>query len=225
MAQLGTNEQANHACDPKSQTLESPATPRQRSNIELTPCDWNGPVTTQIHPNSGDAKLNARAEVAPRRPQRFAEFMVALLMVNSNSADVGDDDCWLWQSIESSAGYPEVHFCGKQYPAHRMAAALYFGPAAVAEKDVHHLCEVPLCVNPRHLVPVTAAEHAQIHRDGLAVERPPRAEPEMVNGTDVLAAVTPSSVTFRARGEVVACGTCFSPRTSLGLHPDCEVRS
>ena len=94
--------------------------------------------------------------------------------------------CWRWLGAKSSEGYPKLRCFGVTVPAHRLACALFHWPHSLEGRDVHHLCGVRECVNPEHLVPVTAAEHALIHRgcvpapvpimtfspfDGLAVMR------------------------------------------------------
>lgn len=74
----------------------------------------------------------------------------------------GDNDCWLWTGAVSK-GYGKIMDRSQAgeliYPqAHRVAYQLSIGP--IPEGAVlDHLCGVPLCVNPRHLEPVTHGEN------------------------------------------------------------------
>ena len=65
--------------------------------------------------------------------------------------------CWIWQRALDHEGYPRdgtAHAHRKTYAQHRGQI-----PAGL---QLHHLCEVPACVNPDHLLPVTPAEHARL---------------------------------------------------------------
>lgn len=71
----------------------------------------------------------------------------------------GPDDCWLWQG-KPSRGYGRIRI-DKDRPvvgAHRYSYELANGPIAEG-LVIDHLCRVPMCVNPRHLEPVTIAEN------------------------------------------------------------------
>jgi len=71
-----------------------------------------------------------------------------------------DDECWPWQGyIDPKWGYGVFHVGqGKSFKAHRYAYELLVGPIPEG-LQIDHLCRRPSCVNPRHMEPVTAAEH------------------------------------------------------------------
>jgi hypothetical protein len=70
--------------------------------------------------------------------------------------------CWIWQRGQSHKKYGTLKRNGKVQPAHRYFYERHFGPLP-PNKELHHLCEQKLCVNPDHLEPVTDTEHARKH--------------------------------------------------------------
>lgn len=171
MNDLESNSEANHACPDNRARSESPSQQSGAGRIGGTSEDFGGLTTTKNHPKTESQKLNVRPAEA-RIPAWAVHAAVAL---QANREDV-PSGCSEWRSFITKSGYPQVKLFGKQHPAHRLAAILFYGPGAVHGKDVHHLCEVSSCVNPRHLVPVTATEHALIHRGLLTIGPPPENE-------------------------------------------------
>ncbi len=66
--------------------------------------------------------------------------------------------CWFWTGAASS-GYGSFRVDGKAWTAHRFACQAVRGEIP-ANKVVDHLCRNTLCVNPRHLEPVSYSENA-----------------------------------------------------------------
>lgn len=60
-------------------------------------------------------------------------------------------DCWLWRGARNNGGYGQLAFEGKTVLAHRLALALFVEPSPGPEYLALHKCDVPSCVNPRHL--------------------------------------------------------------------------
>ena len=81
---------------------------------------------------------------------------------------LGDDDCWLWRgSIQGK--YGSICIEGKSTGAHRVSYQLHKGeiPEGLV---VMHSCDVPLCVNPKHLSAGTYIDNMQdMVRKGRAV--------------------------------------------------------
>lgn len=67
--------------------------------------------------------------------------------------------CWLWSGARNDGGYGVHGGAG----AHRVVYEILVGPIPQG-RHLHHKCQVPRCVNPDHLEPVTPAEHGQRHR-------------------------------------------------------------
>lgn len=65
------------------------------------------------------------------------------------------DSCWEWQAGRTPEGYGAFRFNGKNRLVHRLAYEWLVGPISDG-LHLDHLCRNTLCVNPRHLEPVTA---------------------------------------------------------------------
>lgn len=101
---------------------------------------------------------------------RWILFAVQTIRANRG---VVEGACVRWAGPLTTGGYPGVTICGQTFPAHRLVAALTYGPEAIRDKAVHHTCEVKDCTNPDHLLPVTSNEHLAIHRGAAAPAFPP----------------------------------------------------
>lgn len=70
----------------------------------------------------------------------------------------GADDCWMWTASTSHRGYGKMYWNGKLEGAHRISYMLEHDieelPKTLNDSraEVMHTCDVPACVNPRHLV-------------------------------------------------------------------------
>jgi hypothetical protein len=58
--------------------------------------------------------------------------------------------CWLWLGAITNHGYGVLKEAQKQWPAHRYAWTLTYGPIPEG-LQVLHRCDVRCCVNPSHL--------------------------------------------------------------------------
>ena len=79
--------------------------------------------------------------------------------------DVDDDGCYLWNGALTSIGYSEVYdpSTHKVLYAHRVSLEHTDGSIPAGHKfNVHHQCRIKNCVNPSHLVLVSAKFHAAI---------------------------------------------------------------
>jgi len=68
----------------------------------------------------------------------------------------GPDACWLWQGTTNSKGQGGFQIDGKKCKAVRVAWELTFGLIPNRDDSYHgtivrHKCDVPECVNPKHL--------------------------------------------------------------------------
>ena len=72
------------------------------------------------------------------------------------------DGCWLW-TARLHHGYGRFYYEGRRRQAHGVAYELIVGEIETG-MVLHHECEIPSCVNPAHLKPVTQAEHMHVHK-------------------------------------------------------------
>jgi len=90
------------------------------------------------------------------------------------------DECWPWlKHVDKTTGYGRLMYQGKTWKPHRLAHYLTNGVLTSPNLHMMHLCNNPICCNPKHLRPGTTKENIQMaSRDGLMRmgERHPRAK-------------------------------------------------
>ncbi len=72
--------------------------------------------------------------------------------------------CWLWQSSSDDDGYGYFRWNGELFRAHRFSYILNVGEIEPG-KDVDHICNARLCVNPEHLQVVMHAENMRLQKE------------------------------------------------------------
>jgi len=71
---------------------------------------------------------------------------------------IDENDCWLWQGFRNSHGYGHIKVNKKTCKAHRVSYEVFV--AAIPDGLIlMHLCDVPACINPAHLIPGTQKEN------------------------------------------------------------------
>lgn len=73
----------------------------------------------------------------------------------------GPNGCWNWTASTHQRGYGSFHFDGRSRPAHRLSYSWAKG-AIPAGLQIHHTCENKRCVNPAHLIAISAGAHTLI---------------------------------------------------------------
>ncbi|WP_193510444.1 HNH endonuclease [Cryobacterium sp. BB736] len=69
-----------------------------------------------------------------------------------------EGDCIIWTGRTNNMGYGIVSQNNKSFPAHRWFFERFVSPVP-KHLFLDHLCRTPLCVNPKHLEPVTQLEN------------------------------------------------------------------
>lgn len=68
-----------------------------------------------------------------------------------------ENECFIWTRNKSSNGYPKVRFGSRTIGAHRLAL---FYATGVWGEVAQHSCDIPLCINPKHLSWGTSASNS-----------------------------------------------------------------
>lgn len=71
--------------------------------------------------------------------------------------------CWLWLYSDRK-GYGQVVYSNRKMNAHRLSYESFIGPIP-EDMQLHHVCDIKLCVNPDHLQIVDQSEHSKITWD------------------------------------------------------------
>jgi len=89
---------------------------------------------------------------------RDLELLIRTVRSRCEIDDSLRNPCWFWRGARSSAGYAYMGRAGTNRIVHRVVAWAEAGfPGQLSLfPQVHHTCGVRSCVNPAHLVPVTA---------------------------------------------------------------------
>lgn len=83
-------------------------------------------------------------------------------LIFDNASIGGFDACWFWQPKPNKQGYGVLRHGGRMQYAHRFVYE-YLREPIPKGRVLHHTCEEPRCVNPKHLVPLTVQQHHEAH--------------------------------------------------------------
>ncbi|WP_262776888.1 hypothetical protein [Brevibacterium permense] len=101
------------------------------------------------------------------------ELESSLDYIADNTAEVGELGCWQYRGTQPNGYVPspdddrtrtKLLSNGLNWLAHRFLYVYFFGGHR-GDRELHHLCRVPACVRPGHLVPVTGAYNRWIESD------------------------------------------------------------
>lgn len=93
-------------------------------------------------------------------PKTLEERLWSDIMTEPNTG------CWLWVGhLNCERGYGRFIYKGRKSLSHRASYELYVGPIP-KDMTLHHTCNVPCCVNPKHLIPMSRRENTFIRLSG-----------------------------------------------------------
>jgi len=134
-----------------------------------TRCGIEKPETPEFFPND---KTRARGLhpwcrkcVSEQGRIRRAPFLKDHADVDdlAHNISITEGGCWEWRFTRNEFGYGLIPYQGRNVRAHRFYFEKMVGPIPKGG-EVHHVCENPPCVNPSHLMVVTAMEHRALSR-------------------------------------------------------------
>lgn len=68
--------------------------------------------------------------------------------------------CWIWAGAVHKSGYGQIKWKGKSTVAHRVTYEIVNG-LIPKNMVIDHLCNVKLCINPKHLEAVSYSKNTQ----------------------------------------------------------------
>ena len=124
-----------HQCAVETRPKRVRKSPKKKPKPRSTPRDLRSPI---------------------RKAYEECDFDALLAAIKADTARV--DDCWEWQRSLDEDGYPRVNIGQKRVYVHRLAVEAY-RKKPLGTQQAHHTCANASCVNPGHVIPVTAAEN------------------------------------------------------------------
>lgn len=87
---------------------------------------------------------------------------ISIMARMSGRVSVMVEGCWRWNGSTNCAGYGVIRINNKSALVHRLVVkAIYLDLKST--DHVHHLCEAKYCLNPSHLVAITASHHCALN--------------------------------------------------------------
>lgn len=95
-----------------------------------------------------------------RRGQKLSPLYNHLTIKERIEMKIVEDknECLIWQGQTDTSGYPNIKFKGKNHLVHRAYYKEIVGNIA-SHDTLDHICRNKLCVNPKHLEPVSRSEN------------------------------------------------------------------
>lgn len=82
-----------------------------------------------------------------RNKSRNGDPLLSILAACKSKSDF----CIIWKHGKDDHGYGAITYDGKRYKAHRLALMFYSGEHPDRDTFCCHKCDIPSCINPKHL--------------------------------------------------------------------------
>lgn len=76
-----------------------------------------------------------------------------------------DNGCWIWKDAIDNHGYGVFSIHRKNIKAHKYIYEILLNIKIDKNKEVHHLCENKICVNPKHIIILDHKSHMRLHSE------------------------------------------------------------
>ena len=104
-------------------------------------------------------KVGYNRGMAFKNPTIWADRRVLNLLFKRFIKKESEEGCWLWTGEKNARGYGYIFVDGFKYSAHRLSAMLFLNFDILSDMHILHRCDIPSCVNPRHLLVGTTQDN------------------------------------------------------------------
>lgn len=118
-----------------------------------------------VEQNIWQPTIHACGKGAGRNPDPCSNLDIFKKLCENLNRSMWDDiawsdkKCWIWRG-GFRGRYPNVSFGGREWPAHRVSAALFLpGVSLLTEDEICHKCDDTRCINPCHLFAGTHSDN------------------------------------------------------------------
>lgn len=120
-------------------------------------CDvtWCHRPLPKVYETQGYCSYHYRMKNEGKDPEKYlirdkAPVGAGMKLINT-AVGSNTNACIMWLYGKDSRGYGCIQYKGRKVKAHRLALMLYTNQEP--DKDVFacHICDIPLCINPKHL--------------------------------------------------------------------------
>ena len=107
--------------------------------------------------------------------QHLDNFLIGKTTINNNG-------CIIYTGKSKVSGYAAFSHNNKVYLIHRIVLTRHTGESLKTDKQVHHVCHTPTCINPEHMQWIDSSTHTTITHTGRTKQFCPRGHDTYIVG-------------------------------------------